>query len=194
MFSAFAAVAINQLLQREAWAREKLLPFAGKCARLAVPPAAFTLSVQADGHVKGADGAAPDVTITVAAGSLPEVLRDPAGAISRAEVTGDSEFAGAISYLFTHLRWDFEEDLSKLVGDVAAHRIAGFGREAAQVPGRVAESVSRSITAYLQEERGTVPSADEVKAFNSAVDVLRDDVARVEKRLDRLQPRSESGG
>ena len=194
MFSAVAAVAINQLLQREAWAREKLLPFAGKTARLAVPPAAFSFSVQPDGYVKGGDGAAPDVTITVGAAALPDVLRDPEGATSRAEITGDAEFAKAISYLFTHLRWDVEEDLSKLVGDVAAHRIARFGREAAQVPGRVAESVSRSFAAYIQEERGTVPTRDEVETFNSAVDILRDDVARLEKRLDRLEPRSESGG
>lgn len=194
MLSAFAAIGINQLLQRESWAREKLLPFAGKTARLAVPPAAFTLSIQADGYVRGGDGAAPDVTIIVPAGSLPEVLRDPAGATSRAEVTGDPEFAKAISYLFAHLRWDVEEDLSKVVGDVAAHRIARFGREAAQVPGRVVESLSRSMAAYLQEERGTVPTPQEVESFNRQVDVLRDDVGRLEKRLNRLEPRSEAHG
>lgn len=194
MLSAFAAFGINQLLEREAWAREKLVPFAGKTARLAVPPAAFTFSVQSDGHVRGGEGAVPDVSISVAAASLHDALRDPSSALSLAEVTGDAEFAKAISYLFTHLRWDVEEDLSRVVGDVAAHRLVRFGREAARVPGHVMDSVSRSVAAYLQEERGAMPTHHEVETFNREVDVLRDDVERLEKRLNRLEPRTDAGG
>jgi len=31
-----------------------------------------------------------------------------------------------------HLRWDVEEDLSRVVGDIAAHRMAQAGRAAAR--------------------------------------------------------------
>ena len=194
MLSTVAAAAINHLLQREDWARQRLLPFAGRIAHLAVPPAAVTLAVTAAGEVAAAENVEPDVTLRVAAGSLLEVLRDPQAAASKTQVTGDGDFAEAISYLFTHLRWDVEEDLSKVVGDVAAHRIASFGRDVAQVPGRVVASVSRSVSAYLREERGVVPSRSEVDAFNHAVNVLRDDTARLEKRLERLQALGDVGG
>jgi ubiquinone biosynthesis protein UbiJ len=186
MLDSAAAGAINHLLRREAWARERLLPFAGKTARLSVPPVTMTLAVKASGEVAAAQTPEPDVTVTVAAASLLDTLRDPQSAAARAEVSGDAEFARAIAYLFTHLRWDVEEDLSKVVGDVAAHRIARFGREAAQVPGRVASSVSRSIAAYLRDERRALPTQGEVASFNREVDALRDDVARLEKRLQRL--------
>ena len=197
MLSTVAAAAINHLVRRESWARERLLPFAGRVARLAVPPTAVTLAVTSAGEVAAAESVQPDVTLTVAAGSLFDVLRDPQAAASKTQVTGDGDFAEAISYLFTHLRWDVEEDLSKVVGDVAAHRIASFGRDVAQVPGRVVESVSRSVGAYLRDEEGAVPSRNEVDGFNQAVNVLRDDTARLERRLERLerpQTLSDSGG
>ncbi len=194
MLSTVAAAAINHLLRREDWARERLQPFAGRTARLAVPPTAVTLAVTTTGEVTASENTEPDVTLTVAAGSLFDVLRDPQAAASSTEVAGDGDFAGAISYLFTHLRWDVEEDLSRVVGDVAAHRIANFGRDLAQVPGRVAESVTRSVATYLRDESGPVPSRIEVEAFNHAVNVLRDDAARLEKRLERLQAQSDAGG
>lgn len=194
MLSTVAAAAINHLLRREDWARERLQPFAGRTARLVVPPTAVTLAVTTTGEVTASENTEPDVTLTVAAGSLFDVLRDPQAAASSTEVAGDGDFAGAISYLFTHLRWDVEEDLSRVVGDVAAHRIANFGRDLAHVPGRVAESVTRSVATYLRDESGPVPSRIEVEAFNHAVNVLRDDAARLEKRLERLQAQSDAGG
>jgi ubiquinone biosynthesis protein UbiJ len=187
MLTNIAASAINHLLRQEDWARDRLLPFAGRTARLEVPPTSVTLAVTATGEVAPADSVQPDVTLSVAASSLFDVLRDPQAAASKTQIVGDGQFAEAISFLFTHLRWDAEEDLSKVVGDVAAHRLASFGRDVAKVPGRVAESVSRSVAAYLREESGTVPSRTEVEAFNQAIDTLRDDVARLEKRLDRLE-------
>jgi ubiquinone biosynthesis protein UbiJ len=194
VFSTVAAAAINHLLRRQGWARERLLPFAGRIARLEVPPTGVTLAVTSAGEVAAADNVEPDVTLTVAAASVLDVLRDPQAAATSTQVTGDGEFAEAISYLFTHLRWDVEEDLSKVVGDLAAHRIASFGRDMAQVPGRVVDSVARSVSAYLREERGTVPSRSEVESFNQAVNTLRDDTARLEKRLERLQAQSDAGG
>jgi len=194
VLSTVAAAAINHLLRREDWARQRLLPFAGRVARLVVPPTAVTLAVTAGGEVAPAENIEPEVTLTVAAGSLFDVLRDPQVASARTQVAGDGNFAEAISYLFTHLRWDVEEDLSKVVGDVAAHRIASLGRDLAHVPGRVADSVTRSVATYLRDEGGPVPSRSEVEAFNLAVNVLRDDAARLEKRLERLQAQGDTGG
>jgi ubiquinone biosynthesis protein UbiJ len=192
MLSTAAAAAINHLLHREDWARGRLLPFAGRTARLAVPPTAVTLTVTAAGEVVAAQTDEPDVTLTVAAASLLEVLRDPQTASTKTQVTGDGAFAETISYLFTHLRWDVEEDLSKVVGDVAAYRLANIARDLARVPGRVADSFSRSVATYLRDEGSAVPSRGEVEAFNRAVDVLRDDAARLEKRLERLQAQGDS--
>jgi ubiquinone biosynthesis protein UbiJ len=159
-----------------------------------VPPTVLTLAVTAAGEVAPAEDIEPDVTLTVAATSLLDVLRDPHMASVKTQVVGDGDFAEAISYLFAHLRWDVEEDLSQVVGDVAAHRIAGLGRDLLHLPGRVAESVTRSVANYVHDERGPVLSRTEVEAFNHAVDVLRDDAARLEKRLERLYATRDTEG
>lgn len=47
-------------------------------------------------------------------------------------IEGDVQLAAEINWLTDHVRWDVEEDLSRLVGDAAAYRIASTGRQAAQ--------------------------------------------------------------
>ncbi len=44
------------------------------------------------------------------------------------EVGGDTDFAAAINHIARNLRWDVEEDLSRIFGDIAAHRMAETGR------------------------------------------------------------------
>jgi len=40
--------------------------------------------------------------------------------------------AAEVNWLIDHVRWDFEEDLSKLMGDAAAHTLVSMGRQAFQ--------------------------------------------------------------
>jgi ubiquinone biosynthesis protein UbiJ len=47
-------------------------------------------------------------------------------------------------------------------------------------------TLTRSSSEYLVEEGRDVLGPDELDAFHSDVDRLRDDVARLEARIDRL--------
>jgi len=47
-----------------------------------------------------------------------------------------------------------------------------------------------NIREYLQEESGEVPSRYEVERFTRQLEALRDDVARLEARVDRLAGKS----
>jgi ubiquinone biosynthesis protein UbiJ len=40
--------------------------------------------------------------------------------------------AAEINWLVDHVRWDVEEDLARVVGDVPAHTLAQLGRRVAQ--------------------------------------------------------------
>lgn len=55
-----------------------------------------------------------------------------AGEKPSVRIEGDVQFAAEVSWLVDHVRWDIEEDLSRVMGDVAAHRLASIGREAAK--------------------------------------------------------------
>jgi len=44
------------------------------------------------------------------------------------QIAGDVQFAAEINWLVEHVRWDLEEDLSRLIGDAPAHAIGEAGR------------------------------------------------------------------
>ena len=107
--------------------------------------------------------------------------------------SGDAIVANEFRELLRHGRPDWEEQLAGLVGDAAAHGVGeavrGLGRW-----GREARStLQQNIGEYLQEESRTLPTRFEVEEFGEAVQVLRDDVARLEARLARLEAASGSG-
>ncbi|AMO22245.1 hypothetical protein [Ramlibacter tataouinensis] len=48
------------------------------------------------------------------------------------QIAGDVQFAAEINWLVEHVRWDIEEDLSRLVGDAPAHALGDAARRAVQ--------------------------------------------------------------
>lgn len=47
-------------------------------------------------------------------------------------IEGDVQLAAEINWLVDHVRWDIEEDLSRIIGDVPAHTLAQAARKSAQ--------------------------------------------------------------
>lgn len=190
MIEPAAAASINHLLRSAGWAREALLPHAGKAARFEVLPLILTLTVLASGEVAAAaPGVAPSVTLRFTPGLVLRLAAQDENAWREVEVVGDAEFAATINQLVRQLRWDIEEDLSRFFGDVAAHRMAATGRSFRRWGGETAEHVGRSLADYWTEEDPVIASAPEVTQFNREVDALRDDVARLEKRLENVMNR-----
>ena len=189
MFADVAARPINHVLARNSWALARLQPFAGKAARFECLPFALTLQVRPDGQVDIATGATPDVTFRVSPGiALRLAARDEA-AWQEVSVSGDIQFAAAVDHVCRNLRWDAEEDLARLVGDIVAHRIALTTGTLQQWGAQAADNLARSFAEYWTEEQPLIASASDVERFNHEVDSLRDAVARLEKRIERLASR-----
>jgi len=186
-----AAASINHLLRGESWARERLLPFAGRTAEFLVPPLRLAFTVTDSGEVTpAAAGASADATVLLTPALLLRALARDEAAAAQIETRGDAAFAGAIRFVATHLRWDFEEDLSGVVGDVAAHRIAAAARGFARGQAQAFDSLGRAATEYWTEEAPLLAKRAHVEQFLRDVDRLRDDVERLEQRLDRLGRRA----
>ncbi len=103
------------------------------------------------------------------------------------ELTGDAEVAQAFQKLLGYGKPDIEEELSGIIGDVAAHRLGELARSVGNWGREAGSTLRQNISEYLQEERRDVPSRYEIEAFTRHVDALRDDVARFEARLRRLE-------
>jgi len=103
------------------------------------------------------------------------------------QINGDAETAQSFRELFAAARPDFEEELSRLTGDVAAHHLANAAREAFAFGQRVVDTFARNAGEYLTEEGRELPAGPEVEALLADVDRLRDDVDRFEARLVRAE-------
>jgi len=102
------------------------------------------------------------------------------------DITGDTDLASAIHHVARNLRWDFEEDLARVFGDVAAHRMAEAGRTLRRWGEQAADNTGRTFAEYWTEEQPLIAAARDLEEFSRAVDQLRDDAARLEKRLEQL--------
>ncbi|MGA2552761.1 MAG: SCP2 sterol-binding domain-containing protein [Burkholderiaceae bacterium] len=180
--------AINHVLDQEPWAREQLHPHAGKTVLLSVPPFEFRATITDDGRVRLADReAAPNVSLRLPAGAFATMAaRGPRAALREVSLDGDAEFAQVLSLLAQNLRWEFEEDLSHAIGDMAAHRVTRAMRFAAGGLRDAATRLGENVVEYFLEEDRQLVRSQEVEALADLVRDLRDDVARLEKRIDRL--------
>ena len=123
------------------------------------------------------------ITLARMAGSSGEnAIRD--GSLS---LTGDAEMASQFQQLLKFAQPDIEEELAGVVGDVAAHRLGEIARGLGRWGRDARRTMSDNIREYLQEESRDAPSRYEVERFSADVSELRDDVARIEARLRRLQ-------
>lgn len=180
---------LNHVLGQSAWARDRLRPFAGRLARLSVPPFELALSVGDDGYFAGAgEDAAVDVDIALPA-DTPMLLAQ--GGLERvmqaARVEGSAEFATELAFVLRNLRWDAEEDLSRAVGDIAAHRIvAGIGG-LAQWQRQAAGNLADNLAEYATEENRILVNRRDHKMFADEVAGLVESLERLEARADRLR-------
>lgn len=103
------------------------------------------------------------------------------------KIEGDAEVAQTFSEFLKHARPDLEEELSRLIGDVAAHQVGNAARSIAGFARRAGDTFLQNVSEYLQEEGRDVPSRTEAEEFMRAVDDLRDATERLEARIDLLQ-------
>lgn len=131
----------------------------------------------------------PDATITGGPFSL-LALSGPApeAVLQRGDVRidGDAELAQKFRELALLLRPDLEEELSLVVGDVPAHQLGRFARAAFGWTRKAALTTVRNAAEYLGHERRDLIPRSEADQFLQGVDTLREDVDRLEARIDLL--------
>lgn len=180
--------ALNHLLNAEAWARDKLRPYAGQCVEFHSPPLpVLRLDILDTGLLRSAaEDAVPNLVVTMGPAALPAALRGEDALLREIGIEGNADLAATVQYLFRHLRWDLAEDLSKVFGDVIAQRMVTGGRRFADWNREAAEKLAQNFAEYWTEEQPLLARPAAVRQFLAEADQLRDDLARLEKRIDIL--------
>jgi len=182
-----AARAVNHVLRSAPLAMERLRPHAGRTVEFRVGPVTVALTIQTTGEVlRAVPGAARDLTVRISPFLLPRLAAGEEAAFRDLEMLGDMELAQEVSYLARNLSWDVEEDLSKVVGDIAAHRIVGAGRAVSRWGRDATLRAAQGAAEYWTEESPLIASRVKVDGFVREVSELRDALERLEKRIERL--------
>ena len=179
---------LNHLLRQQPWAAERLRPFAGQAVEFRCPPFPdLRFKITDEGLLDRARAeAASALVVKLTPGALPFLLTRDETARKQVEIEGSADLASTVDYLFRNLTWDVEEDLSRVFGDIAAHRLAGGGRAFAAWQREAALRLAENLAEYWTEEQPLLARPADVENFCRNVDTLRDDVARLEKRIQQL--------
>ncbi len=192
------AGALEHLLRQQPWARERLRAHAGGVVRLAIqgqpgarsPAPVVMLRITPEGlfePAKDTDTPRASLWLTPSADAVSALIDDGPDGLSRhLRVEGDVMLAAALGELARQLRWDAEEDLSKVVGDVAAHRLMGWARAGLAQLKRAGAQPFQALSARAARGEGPAVSRARLGELDTRLRGLDDDLARLEARAARL--------
>lgn len=189
------ASVLNRNIGETTPARELCVKLEGRAVAIRVRDTALAMIFRfGDGRVELGTSLddEPDVVITGSLLTLARLALSEDGGLTGLDgidLAGDARAARAFQDLLAYAKPDMEEELSRYLGDTAARGISrllrGFGNRVSEAR----STIHADIREYLQEESRDVPSRYEVERFARSLNALRDDVARAEARLRKLEER-----
>lgn len=180
---------LNRYLQLDPDVLPQLAELTG--AVIAVEPEGLGLTLYlfpGPGGLRVMDGYEGEPTVRIRGTPL-ALIQQWRGQRADCEITveGDAAAGRRFQTVLARLNIDWEEQCSKVVGDVAAHQLGQLWRGFRRWGRRTSDTLLRDGGEYLQQEWRALPSSPAVESFLSAVDVLREDADRLEARIARLR-------
>jgi len=185
--------ALNHCLHMDPETLAQVTRLEGKVIALAITGLGKSIYLvpTADGlRVQSVFEGEPDVTIKGGPFSLARLglSEHPASVFGDGvEMAGDAQLGRKVQHILDSLDLDWEEQLSRLSGDVIAHQVGNTVRELFSWGSKTAETLGRDVAEYFQEESRDLVVKPELDQFLDCVDTLRSDVDRMAQRVKRLQ-------
>ncbi len=178
---------LNRLFTQTPGARDLLARHAGRT--LALDMALFRVHLRIDeaGGLHLAPETAAEASIFITPDVLLRIPEKGKAAFRELRTEGDADLLSAFNDAFQQLDLDAEAELSRLFGPVMGFRMAETGRAFGGWMKQATEDAARAFAEYAVEESPMLASRVDIERFNREVDQLRDDAARLEARLARLE-------
>ena len=184
---------LQHLTNQNNWSKSLLIPFAGRIVAFNFTLIQANLIILEDGSLAiSAESATPEASIHVPPSLAIRLLAGDENAKMLIKIDGDTHLATEISKVLQNMRWDVEEDLSKITGDITAHKIGEISRKTFFEVKTQGKNLVEMLSEYWQEEQPLLAKKRHVEQFNSQVDSIKSDVARFEKRVNKLAKSLES--
>ncbi|SNX27859.1 ubiquinone biosynthesis protein UbiJ [Polynucleobacter meluiroseus] len=186
---------INHVLASEPWAMAELARHANKTILLKLPVGNLGVQLSDQGLLKvAADNENPSLILDVSAQALSELIGGPGNlreqAFKAVRITGDADLAQLLGRLAGQVRWDYEEDLARMVGDAQAHLTVREGKKLLKAGQAAAQDFLGNVIEYLTEENQVLLNKRDLMARKVELNDLRDAVDRIEKRIQLLEKKA----
>ena len=125
-----AVLFLNHVLQQEPEAQQRLARQQGRVVEFEWRFVTMKVVATPAGLLDLApEGAVPELMLVLAETSPFGLARAAArGEKPAVRIEGDVQLAAEVNWLVDHVRWDVEDDLARVIGDVPAHTIANGAR------------------------------------------------------------------
>jgi len=184
----FVLRAINHLIEQERWAHELLLPREGQSISIALPIGDFQIAIQEGMFVNGGNTNPSSVNLVITQEAIWTFLKEgKSGAMKFVKISGDIDFAADLNRLAADLKWEVEEDLSKLVGDAPARRVVLESQKMVHQTQLAMTDLKGGIRDYLVHEKNILVDSQQMNDFKSQLRLLRDQIDRAEKKVNQLE-------
>jgi ubiquinone biosynthesis protein UbiJ len=150
----------------------------------------FMSFTQSEVFVQSTMTGKPNLSIAAAPFTLLQLFKeeDPSTTLfsDKIKIEGDVATAQALQLFFKSVDVDWEYYFSLLAGDVVANESSKILKNGLGKLKTFSKSFRANVMEYLQEEKQVIPPKVLVQDFFNEVDTLRNDVARLEQRVQRL--------
>jgi len=193
--SGAACQGINHVLGSEPWASSELACHSSKTILLQLPLGNLCFEIKPSGlltALKEID--TPSLTLEVSAKALSDLagstgsLREQA--FKAVKITGDADLAQLLGRLAGQLRWEYEEDLARLVGDAPANFAVRQGKKFVSATRSAATDLLDNVVEYVSEEKKVLLNKRDFMVRKSELSELRESVDRMEKRIQLLEQKA----
>ncbi len=192
MLTSITVSPINHVLRRESWACRRLQSHSGKtiCIRI-LPLFELNIIIQANGELQETPKHNEmDATLTLSPIILAGLLAHDEQSFTHIESSGDIDLAAELINIGKNIHFNAEQDLSKIVGDIPAHRIAQVGEQVIQWHAKSINNLSEALAEYWLEEQPMIAKSAYISEFTNQVGKLQNDLDRLDQRIRHLKQKA----
>ncbi len=183
---------VNQVLKLDPHTLENMGALEGKILSVTLTDLGLTLYLLPNARGVQLSSEAvehPDAALRGTTFVLLQLLGGGSLGSGRISLEGDSHFVQTLQTIFKQVDIDWEEPLSRMIGDPLAHSLGKATRSAWQWGRQTAAVNQQNCREYLQEEYRLLPPREEMNDFFFDVNKLRMDTDRFAARLTQLMHR-----
>ena len=177
---------LNHVLLQNDWMSSRLKRFYNKTIHIKISELSLFFKVNKEGlleHISQVKDSDASISMPIKSLVNQIIYKENKGIT----IKGDIDLAKEASEILKKIKWDVEDDLSKIIGDVAANRLGIMGGKFLNDSKKVTISIAEAFKEYWEEEKPLIAKKTRVHQFLAEIDNISEDVERIEAKINNLE-------